>query len=81
MPLSTLRQTSPESLKGRHDQLNPDVVDRKGIALKHFLKLFPSDEAAEAWFIKQRWPEGVCCLYCGSLNVQAGCNHKTKPFR
>ena len=33
------------------------------------------------WFIKQRWPAGVCCPYCGSLNVQIGCQHKTMPFR
>ena len=40
------------------------------------------DEAtAEAWFIQQRWPVGVCCTHCGSLNVNLKSKHKTMPFR
>ena len=54
---------------------------RKGITLKQMLKMFPDDAAAERWFIEQRWPNGVCCPVCGSLNVQSGCKHKTMPYR
>ena len=54
---------------------------RKGITLREFLREFPDDAAAEEWFTKQRWPTGVCCPVCGSLNVQTGCKHKTMPFR
>ncbi len=42
---------------------------------------FPNNEKAEECFIKQRWPDGVCCPYCGSLNVQTGCKHNTMRFR
>ncbi len=43
--------------------------------------MFPDDETAEAWFIKARWPVGVCCPECGSLNVQERKTHKPQPFR
>lgn len=54
---------------------------RKGISTKEIFKMFPDDETAEAWFVKQRWPVGVCCPHCGSLNVQTGAKHKTMPYR
>jgi transposase-like protein len=44
-------------------------------------RLFPDDTAAEQFFIRRRWPDGIACHYCGSLNVQTGCAHKTMPFR
>ena len=43
--------------------------------------LWPDDRTAEEWFVAQRWPHGVCCPHCGSLNVQTGAKHKTMPFR
>lgn len=54
---------------------------RKGITFKQLLKKFPTDLKAEEWIVRQRWPKGVCCPHCGSLNVQTGCQHKTMPFR
>ena len=59
----------------------PGKSHRKGISLKAILRQFPTNAKAEEWFIQQRWPTGVCCPYCGSLNVQTGCKHKTMPFR
>ena len=59
----------------------PGKAFRKGISLKQIMRLFPDNETAEQWFITQRWSDGVCCHYCGSVNVQAGCKHKTMPFR
>ena len=59
----------------------PGKAFRKGITLKQIMRMFPDNQSAEAWFIVQRWPQGVRCLYCGSLNVQVGCQHKTMPFR
>ncbi len=58
----------------------PGNAFRKGITLKQIMRMFPDNESAEAWFIMQRWPKGVCCPHCGSMNVQAGCKHKTTPF-
>ena len=59
----------------------PGKNHRKGLSLKQIIRKFPTDTAAEEWFIKQRWPSGICCPECGSLNVQTGCKHKTMPFR
>ena len=47
----------------------PGKSHREGITLKGLLKQFPDDGTAEQWFIVQRWPEGVCCPHCGSVNV------------
>ena len=59
----------------------PGKAFRKGITLKQLMQMFPDNETAEQWFIKQRWPNGVCCPKCGSLNVQTGAKHPTMPFR
>ena len=54
---------------------------RKGISLHGMFRLFPNDEAAEKWFVNQRWPAGVACPHGGSMNVQTGAKHKTIPCR
>ena len=59
----------------------PGKAYRNGITFKQIMRMFPDDQTAERWFIKQRWPSGVCCPICGSLNVQSGCKHKTMPYR
>ncbi len=59
----------------------PGKAHRKGITLKQIMQQFPDDTTAEAWFIENRWPTGVCCPNCGSLNVQTGCKHKTMAYR
>ena len=59
----------------------PGKNHREGISLKKFFRLFPDDAAAEAWFIRQRWPNGIRCPRCGSANVQIGTTHKTMPYR
>ena len=59
----------------------PGRSNRTGITLAQLLKRFPDDEAAEKWLIEQRWPSGVCCLDCGSTNVQHRSAHPTMKFR
>lgn len=59
----------------------PGKSHRKGVSLKRIFKMFPDDITAEQWYIEQRWPSGVCCPHCGSVNVQTGCKHKSMPFR
>ncbi len=54
---------------------------RKGIALVELFKMFPDDTTAEKWFVEKRWPDGVVCPHCGSVNVQTGAKHKTQPYR
>ena len=55
--------------------------DREGISMVELFGRWPTDAAAEAWFVERRWPEGVHCPHCGSLNVQIGAKHKTMPYR
>ena len=47
-------------------QRAPGKAFRKGISLIELTRMFPDDETAEQWFIKVRWPVGVCCHECGA---------------
>ena len=59
----------------------PGKSDRKGISLAEIFRRFPDDETAEAYFVTQRWPNGIHCPHCGSTNVQTGAKHKSMPYR
>ena len=59
----------------------PGKFHRKGLTLAELFRMFPDDATAERWFAEQRWPEGLHCPYCGSVNVQPGAKHKTMPYR
>lgn len=63
------------------DRKAPGKSYRKGITLRQIIRRYPTEASAENWFIQQRWPKGIRCPYCGSLNVQIGAQHKTMPFR
>ena len=54
---------------------------RKGMTLLELYNKFPTDEAAEEWFIETRWPNGIACPLCGSMSVQQRTTHPTMPFR
>ncbi len=54
---------------------------REGMSIKKLLKKFPTDKAAEKWFIKNRWPDGVRCPHCGGDNIKENASHPTMPFR
>ncbi len=54
---------------------------RKGLSIVDLFKMFPDDATAEAWFVERRWPNGIGCPHCGSMNVQTGAKHKTMPYR
>ena len=54
---------------------------REGLTAKEFYEMFPNNESSEAWFVARRWPNGVCCPKCGSLNVKTGAKRKGLPFR
>ena len=59
----------------------PGKSHRTGISMHELFRRFPNDATAEAWLIEQRWPEGIACPHCGSMNVQTGSAHKTMPYR
>ena len=54
---------------------------RNGITVVEAVELFTDEEAVERMFIDARWPYGVACLECGSLNVQVRPTRKPMPFR
>ena len=54
---------------------------RKGLTLIELAHMFPDDATAERWFVKTRWPDGVHCPCCGSLNVQERETRKPQPYR
>ena len=62
-------------------QKAPGKYRRKGLTLSELFKMFPDDATAEQWFAERRWPDGVRCPLCGSINVQDGAAHKTMRFR
>jgi transposase-like protein len=59
----------------------PGKSYRKGITLMDAVKRFDTEEKAEAWFIEQRWPDGVVCPFCESLEVSPRPTRKPQPFR
>ena len=63
------------------DNKAPGKHYRKGIAYKQFFDLFPDDAAAESWFGKHRWEDGIRCPRCGHDSIQTSCKHKSMPYR
>lgn len=51
------------------------------MSLVELFELFPDNAAAEKWFEKQRWPNGVCCPTCGSERYAAVKSRKPMPYR
>ena len=58
----------------------PGRADREGLSLIELTKLFPNDRTAEEWFVKSRWPTGVCCPHCGSLGITERKSRKPQRF-
>ena len=59
----------------------PGRHHRKGITLMDAVRKFDTEEKAEAWFVEQRWPNGLACPHCGSVNVATIENRKPQPYR
>ena len=53
---------------------------RQGMSWVEVMQTFPDDAAAEAWFVRSRWPEGARCPRCEGENVQEGAKHPTMPY-
>ena len=59
----------------------PGKAHRKGISLLQLTRIFPDDATAEAWFVEQRWPQGIHCPFCDSDNIQERPTRKPQPYR
>ena len=62
-------------------QSGPGKSYRKGISLIQAVKMFDTEEKAEAWFVAQRWPDGPVCPHCDSTNIADIANRKPQPYR
>ena len=62
-------------------QSGPGRSYRKGLSLLEIIQKFDTVEKAEAWFIEQRWPDGIACPHCGSTSISQIANRKPMPFR
>lgn len=51
------------------------------VSLYQFFQRFPDEEAARAYFERNRWNDEVFCPHCGSVSVAAIKSLKPMPFR
>ncbi len=58
--------------------MNADTDD---MDILTFFRRFPDDDAAEAWFVSRRWPDGIVCPLCQSMNIQTDAKHPEMPYR
>ena len=59
----------------------PGKSYRKGMTILEVTERFNTVEKAEAWFIEQRWPNGIACPHCGDTNIATVASRKPQPFR
>ena len=53
---------------------------REGMSLVQMMELFPTEEAATAWFESVVWERGRCCGKCGGTNTKPTPNAKPMPY-
>ena len=61
-------------------QKAPGKFYRKGMTLVEAVKRFSDEEEAERWFVETRWPNGIACPFCGSLDTNERKNRKPQPY-
>lgn len=59
----------------------PGKSHRKGLTLLQIADMFPNEDTAREWLIKERWPNGARCPRCQTDNVQSGIKHPTMTHR
>ena len=62
-------------------QSGPGKHFRTGLSLIQAVEKFADPTFTEQWFVDQRWPAGIACPDCGSLDIQHRTNRKPQPFR
>ena len=59
---------------------SPGKSHREGITLVQLMDMFPTEEAAAAWFESVVWEDGRHCPKCGSVVTRAVPNAKPMPY-
>ena len=62
-------------------QAAPGKHYRDGISLIELADMFQDEQAAQDWFVAQRWPNGIVCPHCAHAEVLVVANAKPMPFR
>ena len=57
----------------------PGKAHREGLTMVELFEMFPTEEAAIAWFEETIWPNGRHCPKCGSLRTREA-THKKMPY-
>ena len=57
----------------------PGKAHREGLTVVELMDMFPTEEAAAAWFESVIWPDGRHCPKCGSLRT-SGASHAKMPY-
>ena len=57
----------------------PGKAYREGLTIVDMMEMFPTEEAATAWFEETIWPDGRHCPKCGSLRTREA-SHKKMPY-
>ena len=58
----------------------PGKAHREGLTIVELMDMFPTEEAATAWFESAIWPDGRYCGKCGSVNTREVPNAKPMPY-
>ena len=58
----------------------PGKSHREGLTLVQMMDMFPTEEAAVAWFEAVLWPIERCCGKCGSTRTREVPNAKPMPY-
>ena len=58
----------------------PVKAHREGLTLIELMEMFPTEDAATAWFESAVWPSGRHCPHCGSTETTETKNRKPMPY-
>ena len=58
----------------------PGKAHREGLTLVQMMGMFPTEDAAVAWFESVLWPNERCCGKCGSTRTREVPNAKPMPY-
>ena len=64
----------------RHSYRAPGQAQREGLTLIDIFDMFPTEEAATAWFEAVVWPSGRCCGHCGSVRTSETPGGRPMPY-
>ena len=77
--------THLSSAEDRHEPSQPASAREHSISidprLLDLLRRYENESLAEAWFVAQRWPNGIRCPKCDSDSIARPPDSKPMPYR